>query len=332
MRVGVIGAGNWGQSLVRAFSYWHALAAVAEPDPTIREKLVTEYPDAAGYQGHAPLLATDIAAVAVATPAATHHQIAKEALLAGKDVFVEKPLALSLAQARELVELAQSTGRILMVGHLLLYQPAIQWIKTYLTSGALGQLAYLSQERLKLGRVRTVENVLWSFGAHDLAVLFYLVGEGPIRTLAVGRRFLQEQVEDDVHVHMDFSGGLKGHLHVSWLWPAPRRLLTVVGSEAMITYDELEQKVVLHRKGVGADLSAKDTGEEIVYRGDGEPLLAECRHFLECVEQRRQPLSDGESALRVIEVLETAQAQLEGGRAWEKATASFTNLPTSTRG
>lgn len=325
MRVGVIGAGNWGRNLVRAFLHWHALAGVAETDPAARERLRAECPGVALYRDHAHLLATDIPAVAVATPAATHHQIAKEALLAGKDVFVEKPLALSLAQAGELVALAQNTGRILMAGHLLLYQPAVQWIKAYLASGALGRLAYLAQDRLKLGRVRTVENVLWSFGVHDLAVLLHLVGEKPGRVLAVGRRFLQEQIDDDVYVHLDFDGGVQGHLHVSWLWPSPRRLLTVVGSEAMLTYDELEQKVVLHKKGVGADLSAREEGEEMMFQGDGEPLLVECRHFLECIEQRRQPLSDGESALKVMEVLETAQAQLEGGRAWEKATALFTS-------
>ncbi|MBC7104303.1 MAG: Gfo/Idh/MocA family oxidoreductase, partial [Firmicutes bacterium] len=160
MRVGVIGAGNWGQNLVRTFFRLDALAGVADISRKIRERLGAEYPGIPLYEDHDYLLESDIPAVAVATPAPTHYQIAKKALLVGKDVFVEKPLGLSLAQARELVELAESRNRILMAGHLLLYQPAVQWIKTYLASGALGRLAYLAQERLKLGRVRAVENVL----------------------------------------------------------------------------------------------------------------------------------------------------------------------------
>ncbi|MGB9885729.1 MAG: Gfo/Idh/MocA family protein [Moorellales bacterium] len=316
--VGVIGAGAWGANLVRTFFNLGALAGVAETDPAIREKLASQYPGVPLFPDHAALLKAEIPAVAVATPAATHYRLAKEALLAGRDVFVEKPLALSLAEARELVELAQSRGRILMAGHLLLYQPAVRWIKNFLSSGGLGRPAYLVQERLKLGRVRAVENVLWSFGVHDVAVLLYLVGEAPRRVLAVGRRFLQPGVEDEVHLHLEFESGVQAHLHVSWLWPENRRRLTIVGSEAMLTYDELTQEVTLHRKKVGPDQAAEDRGQEVVFRGEGEPLLLECRHFLECVETRRQPLSDGQSALAVVEVLERAQKQLEGGGPWKE--------------
>jgi predicted dehydrogenase len=205
-----------------------------------------------------------------------------------------------------------------MAGHLLLYQPAVQWIKNFLSSGGLGRPAYLVQERLKLGRVRAVESVLWSFGVHDVAVLLYLVGEAPRRVLAVGRRFLQSGVEDEAHLHLEFASGVQAHLHVSWLWPETRRRLTIVGSEAMLTYDELSREVTLYRKTVGPDLAARDGGQEVVFRGEGEPLLLECRHFLECVQTRRPPLSDGTGALAVVEVLERAQKQLEGGGPWQE--------------
>lgn len=310
MRVGVIGAGNWGQNLVRTFFRLGALAGVAEINPKIREELASEYPGLPLYEDYGYLLQSDVPAVVVATPAPTHYEIAKKALLAGKDVFVEKPLALSFSQARELVEIAENKGRILMVGHLLLYQPAVQWIKSYLASGAIGKVAFLAQERLKLGRVRSIENVLWSFGVHDIAVLLYLVGGKPAHVTAVGQRFLQEQVEDDVYVHLGFDSGVRAHLHVSWFWPVPRRLLTIVGSEAMLTYDELEHKVILHKKRVIANLRHEDGGSEVVFQGSEEPLTLECRHFLNCLRERRQPLSDGRSALDVIEVLEKAEERL----------------------
>lgn len=311
MKVGVIGAGNWGRNLVKTFYRLGELAAVAEINPDIRHKLSAEYPGVSFHDGYRDLLEKDIPAVAIVTPAHTHYRIAREALLAGKDVFVEKPLALSKAEAEELVEVAKKQNRILMAGHLLLYQPAIRWIKNYIDSGAIGKVAFLTQERLKLGRVRAVENVLWSFGVHDIAVLLYLVGEKPQEVRAAGQRFLQENIEDDVHLHLRFAGGVQAHLHVSWLWPETRRRLTIVGSEAMLTYDELEQEVVLHKKRVAPDLQHHDGGSEVVFRGSEEPLLLECRHFLECLERRISPLSDGRSAVEVIEVLEAADGQLK---------------------
>ncbi|NPV54651.1 MAG: Gfo/Idh/MocA family oxidoreductase [Firmicutes bacterium] len=310
MKVGVIGAGQWGQNLVRAFSRLGALAAVAEINHEARERLAAEFPGVPLYEDCNYLLESDIPAVVIATPASTHYQIAKKALLSGKDAFVEKPLALSLAEARELVEIAESKESILMVGHLLLYQPAVQWIKNYLASGALGDVGFMVQERLKLGLVRAVENVLWSFGVHDIAVLLHLVEEKPEEVKAVGRCFLQEGVADDVYVHLRFPGGVQAHLHTSWLWPETRRRLTIVGARAMLVYDELEQKVTLHKKWVGPALGHHDEGSEVVFQGSSEPLLLECRHFLECLEKRETPLSDGRSAVAVLEVLEAAEKQL----------------------
>ncbi len=314
MRVGVIGAGNWGRNLVRAFGRLGVLSAVADVSPAIRSSVATENPGILVIDDFNGLIDSGVEAVAVATPAPTHFDIARMALLAGKDVFVEKPVALSSREVEELVRIAGERRRILMAGHLLLYQPAIRWIRDFLSSGAVGDVRLLTQERMKLGRARAAENVLWSFGVHDIAVLLHLVGGRPERVVASGAAVLQEGIEDDVHVFMDFAVGASANLHVSWLWPDQRRRLTIMGSRGMLTYDETTQEVVLHRKSISADLKNRDEGQEVVFRGDSEPLMLECEHFLECVRERKRPISDGESAIDVIAVLERATRALKGER------------------
>jgi predicted dehydrogenase len=310
MSVAVIGAGNWGKNLVSNLQSLRSLSAVAEASPVLREALARRYPGVPLYEDYRPVLASSIPAIAIATPAPTHHAIARDALLAGKDVFVEKPLVLSTRHAQELVELAASRRRVLMVGHLLLYQPAIRWLKEYLQTGALGKLHSLHQKRLNLGRARSVENALWSLGVHDIAVLLYLVGREPASLRIVGQHALQPGVEDDVYLHLDFPGGVQAHLHTSWLWPEKSRSLTVIGSRGMLIFDETQQTVTLHRKRIRPDLNHHDEGTEVVFQGHGEPLRLELEHFLSCLSARRQPLSDGASGLAVIRVLEQASAQL----------------------
>ncbi len=314
MKVGLIGAGGWGKNLARTLYELGALGGIAELRPEVRAELNALYPGVPLFPDHSKILASALPAVAIATPAATHFALAKEALLAGKHVFVEKPLALKAAQAEELVALARETGRALMVGHLLLYQPAIRWIKEFLEAGGLGELWSLHQERLNLGRARTVENALWSLGVHDVAVLLYLVGQAPEKVVAQGQAVLQIGVEDEVYLHMRFPGGTQAHIHASWLWPEKRRRLVIVGSKGMLVYDEIEQAVVFHHKGINPDLTNRDEGAELAFRGHGEPLALELAHFLECLAEGKRPLSDGESALPVIRVLEEATRQLEGAR------------------
>jgi len=312
MKVAVIGAGNWGKNLVRTFHQLEALSVVVEADPAVRAGLVDSYPDIEVYSNFRDALDhPDCNALVIATPAPTHFALAKQALLAGKDVFLEKPMTLSVAEAEEIVRLAGARERVLMVGHLLLYQPAIQWIKQYIDSGALGNVRILTQERLKLGRVRTAEDVLWSFGVHDLAVLLYLVGRRPESIEAFGQYVLQPHIADDVYLHLSFDGGVRAHLHVSWFWPEQHRRLTVAGSEAMLVYDEIEQTVTLHKKGVTSHLVNRDEGSEVVFQGSTEPLLLECRHFLQAIEQRSLPLSNGAGAVEVIRILENASAKLK---------------------
>ena len=311
MKVAVIGTGKWGRNLARNLHEFGALGAAAGIDPASRENLAAEYPGLVIHEDYRALLKNDITAVAIATPAPTHYRITEDALLAGKDVFVEKPLALSAGDAVKLAELADKEGRILMVGHLLLYQPAIQWIKQYLQSGALGTVYSLHQERLNLGKARSVENALWSLGVHDIAVALHLVGAEPERVLISGQSMIQPAVEDDVYLHLEFPGGIRAHLHNSWLWPEKRRRLTVVGAKGILVYDELEQKVALHRKGIASDLTNRDEGSELVFDGSGAPLKIELEHYLARLEDRRTPLSDGRSGAAVIRVLEKATKLLE---------------------
>jgi len=306
MRVGVIGAGHWGKNLIKTLDKLSALAAIAEPAEAARTKFLEIYPKVAFYSTYQAMLASEVEAVAIATPAYTHYQIAKAALLAGKDVFLEKPMTLSAQEAEELVRLAEERDRILMVGHLLLYQSAVNWIKDYISGGLLGRIFSLHQERLDLGQAQAVENILWSLGAHDLAVLLYLIGKDPIELRICGQSALQPAIEDDVYLHLLFPEGIQAHLHNSWLWPEKRRRLTIIGSKGMLVYDELEQTVVWHDKGINGDLTNRVNGQKLVYKGDREPLTREMEHFLACVETRRKSISDGRNGLEVIRILERA--------------------------
>lgn len=306
MRIGVIGAGHWGKNLIKTLDKLGVLAAIAEPSATARTSFMEIYPQVAHFSTYQAMLATEVEAVAIATPAYTHYQIAKAALRAGKDVFLEKPMTLSIQEAEDLVRLAEERDRILMVGHLLLYQSAIKWIKNYLSQGLLGRIFSLHQERLDLGRAQAVENVLWSLGVHDLAVLLYLIGEDPTVMKVCGQRALQPEVEDDIYLHLLFPEGIHAHLHNSWLWPEKRRRLTIIGSKGMLVYDELEQTVVFHDKGINGDLTNRVDGQKLVYKGDGEPLTREMEHFLTCVDTRERSISDGRNGLAVIRILERA--------------------------
>ncbi len=306
-KVAVIGAGQWGQNLVRTFHELGALAAVAERSDEIRAKLAPLYPDATFCADYENLLRDHgIDAVAIATPVPTHHAVASAALATGKDVFVEKPMTLTSAEARELVDKADAGERILMVGHLLLYQPAIQFIKKYLDEGKLGKIYSIHQERVKLGRARYVENVAWSLGVHDVAVLLYLVGESPRVLHASGHCGLTKNIEDDVYLHIDFVSGIKAHLHSSWLWPENRRLLTVIGEKGMLVYHEIEGKVILHRKAIDSRLRQSDEGSLDVFRDlEKRPLLKrELEHFLVCASKRQRPISHGLNGVEVVTALE----------------------------
>ena len=305
MRIAVIGAGNWGRNLVRNLSDMDVLSHVVDQKDDYLKEISSQFSDVECLDSFESLLESNIDAVAIATPAQSHFEIASTFLKSGKDVFIEKPMTLCSKEASELVDIAKLNNSILMVGHMLLYQPAIQFIKTYLAEGHIGQIYHLHQERLKLGRVRSKENVIWSLGVHDIAVLLYLVGSAPHEIQYSGHSGVQEQIQDDAYVHMTFESGTKAHLHSSWIWPENSRCMRIIGSKGMLVYDEMKQTVTLHKKRIGEELENIDEGEETLFEGSAQPLRLEMEHFVHCIKTRETPISDGLSGLAVIRVLES---------------------------
>lgn len=309
MNIAAIGAGAWGKNIVRTVHSLHCLKTVAEASPALQAQLAADYPGLEIVPDYQQLLARpDIHAVTIATPAFTHHAIAKACLLAGKDVFVEKPMTMAASEAEDLIRTAEATGRILMVGHLLLYKPAVQFLREYLASGALGRLFTLHQERMKLGKARSFENALWSLGVHDVAALLFIVGTAPTHISFSGHCGLQKDIEDDTYLHMTFADGVQAHLHNSWLWPEDRRGLRIIGENGMVNYDEKTETVTLVKKRVNAGLANVDEGTELLFQAPPEfqALTAEMNHFLECVKTRQEPLTSGRNGLDVVRVLEQA--------------------------
>ncbi len=309
----VVGAGNWGRNLVRNFEGLGALAGVAEIDPDLRSKIACDYPNVPLYSDYEAALNTDVPAVVLATPAPTHYQMARTALAAGKDVFVEKPMTLRADEARNLAEYADKESRILMVGHLLLYQPAISWMRDYLASGKGGKVLHVATQRAKLGKVRKEENVWWSFAPHDVSVVLDLLGNPTLEQVqASGHAMLQPGIEDNVHVDLQFAGGQTAHLHCSWYWPLLQRSTVVITEKQMLVYDEVLQKVTVYDKGINENLKNRDQGSYEVEVAASEPLRNECQHFLDCLHSREKPRSDGWNGVAVVEILERATEVLHG--------------------
>jgi UDP-2-acetamido-3-amino-2,3-dideoxy-glucuronate N-acetyltransferase len=255
--------------------------------------------------------------VAIATPAELHADLTRKALQAGKDVFVEKPLCLSLQEGQSLITLARESRRILMVGHLLWYHPAVLKLKELIDSGELGRIQYIYSNRLNLGKIRREENILWSFAPHDISVILGLLEEMPESVCAQGGNYLHQQIADVTVSLLAFPSGVKAHIFVSWLHPFKEQKLVVVGDRKMAVFNDLEEKDKLllyphtidwrHQVPVANRAAAQP-----VAVAAGEPLRAECQHFLECVQSRRQPRTDGEEGLRVLTVLQQCQEALEG--------------------
>jgi predicted dehydrogenase len=329
LQIAVVGCGYWGPNLIRNFARVRdgRLVAFCDQDPARLEAAGRDHPAVARVQEYDALLDDPaIDAIAIATSAATHYRLAKKALLSGKHVYVEKPICLRAADAADLVTTAARQERLLMVGHLLEYHPAIEFLKGYIDAGCLGAVRYVYSQRLNLGQVRHDENALWSLGPHDIAVAHFLLGERPQAVCAVGQSYLQSGIQDVVFLTIKYPGEKLAHVHVSWLDPHKTRKLTVVGSLQMAVFDDMEpaEKVRLYDKGVDPpSLAGDDPAAGMKLRfGDiciprlpgGEPLLAECQHFVDCIRDGRAPRSDGLDGLRVVQVLEAAERSLrEGG-------------------
>ncbi len=310
--IAVIGCGYWGKNLVRNFHALGALRLVCNRGEAGRARALEIAPGVEVCGDFESVLARkEIDAVALATPAETHASMAIAALEAGKDVFVEKPLALTCADGERMQQAAESTGRILMVGHVLEYHPAFLKLRELIEAGKLGKLQHIHSTRLNFGKIRTEEDALWSLAPHDIGIVLRLAGEAPGRVTCTGRDFVTPGVIDFAHMDLAFPGGLHAHIHVSWLHPTKERKLMVVGDKAMAVWDDTAESdaLVLYDQRVEreGDNPSLHQGPATAVPFDGEePLRAECRHFLECIANRQPPVTDGQHGLNVLKILADA--------------------------
>ena len=320
--VAVIGSGYWGKNLVRNFYSLNALKLISDKNETILSNFKEQ------YEGIDTCLAltdvlnrSDIDGVVVATPAESHFNIARESLLAGKHVLVEKPLVLREAEGRELIDLAKKKNRVLMVGHLLQYHPVFVRLKEMAQAGELGRINYIYSHRLNLGKIRREENILWSFAPHDISMILSLAGEEPESIMTTGGNYLHQKIADVTTTHMEFPSGMRAHIFVSWLHPFKEQKLVVVGDRKMAVFDDTlswEDKLLLYPHQINwknnMPVPAKADPERVDIE-QHEPLKEECQHFLDCMANGTQPRTDGREGLKVLEILNASQASLnDNGR------------------
>jgi predicted dehydrogenase len=327
--VAVIGGGGWGKNLIRNFHEIQSCRLKTICDLNLKTLAAHQsaYKDVGVTADSNEILADkEVEAVVIATDAPSHHHLVCEALAAGKHVFVEKPLALTPAHADNMVRQAETAGRTLMVGHLMEYHPCVLRLKDMLEKGQLGALRYVYCRRLNLGVVRKDENAWWSLAPHDVSIVLFLFGAEPVTVTAQGQAYLQKGVEDVVFAQLKFADGRMAHIHVSWFDPHKIRQVTLVGSDKMATFDDMDpsEKIRVYDKGVDVKGSVVGYDQALSIRsGDilipktpgGEPLRIECLHFLECVEKGLTPRTDGQDGRRVVRVLDAATRSLHAGGA-----------------
>jgi UDP-2-acetamido-3-amino-2,3-dideoxy-glucuronate N-acetyltransferase len=321
VRVGVAGTGYWGRNLVRNFANIGALAAICDVDPTALGNLSEQYPDATPYTAFKDLLGdAAVDAVVISTPAVTHGALARQALEAGKHVFVEKPLCLDLEEAAALGALATSRGLTLMVGHLLLYHPAFVALEAFVNEGRVGNLRYIYSNRASLGKIRKEENALWSFAPHDISMILQLAGEMPKTVTCVGGAWLKPGVADTTLSHLAFKNNVQAHIFVSWLHPFKDHRLVVVGEYGMAVFNDVESgssKLLHYPHAIGWEGEVptidKAQATPIVWQ-ESEPLACECLHFIDCVENGKEPRSNAAEGRSVLVVLDACQRALNLGQ------------------
>jgi len=327
VRLGIVGVGDWGRNLLRNFARLKEcqISFICDSDEKNLKKASALFPYfevSKDYQK--AITQNSVDAVIVATPPDSHFQVAKEALLAGKHVFVEKPLVLDLAQGEELCRLASDKNKMIMVGHIMMYHAATRKLREYIQKGELGEVYYIYTQRVNLGKVRHNENALYSFAPHDISLVCYLLDKTPVKVSATGSSYIQDGIEDVVFVTLHFADRIMAHIHVSWLDPHKDRKVTIVGSKKMAVFDDTEasEKIWLYDKGVDSKFDYSTYGEYLSLRSGDilipkidsvEPLESECKHFVECVREGKQPLSDGKEGLKVLRVLQAAQKSLKSG-------------------
>ena len=317
-QVAVVGAGYWGKNLVRNFDDLGALSCICDQNESELDSLKKQYPECRIVRSYDEVLKSDsLSAIVLATPAETHTDLAQKALRAGKDVFIEKPLSLSVSDGKMLVDLAREKNRILMVGHLLWYHPAVLKLEELVRQGELGRIHYIYSNRLNLGKIRREENILWSFAPHDISVILGLLGEMPAGVQAQGGNYLHPRISDVTVSLLTFSSGINAHIYVSWLHPFKEQKLVVVGERKMAVFNDMEKKdkLLIYPHTINWKNStpvAQKADAHPVEFDWVEPLRAECLHFLECIQTRQSPRTDGEEGLRVLTVLKQCEEALEG--------------------
>jgi len=317
-RIAVAGAGYWGKNLVRNFHALGALEVVCDPNTAALRNAEQECAARTTTEFREVLENPRVNAVAIAAPAAEHYVLVRSALEARKHVFVEKPLALNCHEGRELVEIARQRRLVLMVGHILAYHPAIVELNRLVRTGDLGKIQYIYSSRLNLGKLRTEESILWSFAPHDISVILQMLDETPVSCSAQGGSYLSPPVVDTTLSTLDFASGVKAHIFVSWLHPFKEQRLCVIGSERTAVFDDLEpeKKLVVYSHRINwverKPVAQRDGGHAVAVPKQ-EPLRNECQHFLDCVSNGAKPRTDGESALRVLEVLDSCERSVRSG-------------------
>lgn len=329
VNIGQIGLGAWGRNLIRTF---YNLPGVSikigcDSDTGKLSTISSSFPGINWTKDPAEVIGDpSLDAIVIATPPASHYELASKVIEAGKDVFIEKPLVLDKENGRRLVALADEKNRILMVGHIMEYHPASLKLKEYIENGKLGKIYYLYSTRINLGKVRDIENSLWSFAPHDISLIMFLLDMSPVKVSATGASYIQNGIEDVSFMTLHFEDGMMAHVHVSWLDPHKERKLTVVGSRMMAVFDDTlsSEKIRLYDKGVDTRLDYATYGEYLSLRAGDilipqidsiEPLQAECSHFIECIKNRSRPRSDGMDGLKVLNILTAAQKSMEQGGA-----------------
>ncbi len=327
LKVAVVGAGSWGRNHVRSVAALPEadLAAICDLDAGVRESMARQYPAALVTDSIEDAIGA-AEAVVIATPAASHLKLANKAIELGRPVLVEKPFALSVKEAESMAESAARHGVATLAGHLLVFHPAVEKLKAMIEAGDLGDVYYLYSQRVNLGQVRPDENALWSFGPHDVSVALELLGQAPTRVTAHGKSYLQPGVEDVVFMTMEFASGVMAHVQMSWLDPHKERRLTVVGSDKMVVFDDMQprEKLKIYDKGVDRPPEYGSYGESLAIReGDisiprvpmVEPLKAELRHFVRVARGEETPRADAASGVTVVRILEAASRSLDKGGA-----------------
>jgi len=315
--IGLIGAGAWGKNHLRNLYNIGVLHSVLETSDKIIEQRVKEFPDVKFVKDLNTFLKNDnLKGVVIAAPAELHYQLTKTCLLAGKDVLVEKPLALNVKEGEELVKIAKDNKRILMVGHILQFHSAVLKLKEMIDSGELGKIRYIYSNRLNIGKLRTEENVLWSFAPHDISlIVMFMNGEEPLRVEAHGGSYINKDIFDTTMTTMEFKNGVKTHVFVSWLHPFKEQKLVVVGSEKMVVFDDVsKEKLFIYPHKIKWEKGTIPVAEKADYETIDielkQPLEEELKHFIECVDSRKTPRTDGKEGLTVLRVLEQAQSKL----------------------